>query len=240
MITLDDIANVSFRKAKIGGYFPEDVDAFIDDVQSSFDQLLKEKAELMRKLEILAKKVEEYREEEESIRNTLLSAQKLADASVREAKHKAEVILKDATASAEKIISNAQNEVVEQQETMAFLQKEVASFRSRLLKIYREHLTLIDALPTEDSVKQKGKAEQPEPSLEKEEPVETEEPPKQPVEEKPAEEISSSTETEGASVDEASEKAEDGKFGVLKFGEDYDLSEESEGESPLGLFKRKK
>ncbi len=150
MITLEDIANATFRKAKIGGYNPEDVNEFLDQVQESFSQLQKEKMELVRKLEILAKKVEEYREEEESIRNTLFSAQKLADASVREAKHKSEVILKDASAKAEKIVNNAQAQIIEQQETLLNLQREVSSFRSRLLAIYKEHLTLINALPTEE------------------------------------------------------------------------------------------
>lgn len=150
MITLEDIANATFRKAKIGGYNPEDVNEFLDQVQESFAQMQKEKMELVRKLEILAKKVEEYREEEESIRNTLFSAQKLADASVREAKHKSEVILKDASAKAEKIVNNAQTQIIEQQETLLNLQREVSSFRSRLLAIYKEHLTLINALPTEE------------------------------------------------------------------------------------------
>ena len=85
-LTLEDIANISFPRANFGGYRAEDVDAFIDDVQVSYDNVLKESAELKRKLAILAQKVEEYRNEEDSIRNTLLSAQKLADASVREAK----------------------------------------------------------------------------------------------------------------------------------------------------------
>ena len=74
-LTLEDIANISFPRANFGGYRAEDVDAFIDDVQVSYDNVLKESAELKRKLAILAQKVEEYRNEEDSIRNTLLSAQ---------------------------------------------------------------------------------------------------------------------------------------------------------------------
>ena len=65
----------------------------------------KEREELAQKLDLLAQKVEEYRRDEESIRTTLLNAQKLADASVREAKHKSEVIIKDATIKGEKIVA---------------------------------------------------------------------------------------------------------------------------------------
>ena len=37
-LTLEDIANISFPRANFGGYRAEDVDAFIDDVQVSYDK----------------------------------------------------------------------------------------------------------------------------------------------------------------------------------------------------------
>ena len=40
-LTLEDIANISFPRANFGGYRAEDVDAFIDDVQVSYDNVLK-------------------------------------------------------------------------------------------------------------------------------------------------------------------------------------------------------
>ena len=43
MITIDEIKNVSFRKAGRQGYMAEDVDAFIDEVIVAFEQLKKEK-----------------------------------------------------------------------------------------------------------------------------------------------------------------------------------------------------
>ena len=46
MLKSEDIANVSFRRANLGGYRPDDVDAFIDQVQLTFDQMRKEREEL--------------------------------------------------------------------------------------------------------------------------------------------------------------------------------------------------
>lgn len=253
MLKSEDIANVSFRRANLGGYRPDDVDAFIDQVQLTFDQMRKEREELAQKLDLLAQKVEEYRRDEESIRTTLLNAQKLADASVREAKHKSEVIIKDATIKGEKIVANARYEVEEQQKTIEHLQQEVANFRSRLLAIYKEHLTLIDALPTQGKFSPKGKEEtkeqEPEEEKEKEDPPVLEgeqEKEQEPGEDKKTEE----EESDGFTVKQpepemvAEEKKEETpasiaqRFGVLKFGEDYDLSKD-EDESPLGLFDRK-
>ncbi|MBE6752832.1 MAG: DivIVA domain-containing protein [Ruminococcaceae bacterium] len=150
MLTLNEIRNVNFRKANFGGYRAEDVEAFIDEVQLSYDTLLRENAELVKKLEVLAARLEEYQSEEDSIRNALMNAQKVGDASLRDAKHKAEIILKDATIKAEKIVASAQAEISQEREIIERMQRDIAEFKTRLLRAYKEHLALINGLPTED------------------------------------------------------------------------------------------
>lgn len=148
MLTLNEIRNVNFRKSNFGGYRAEDVEAFIDEVQLSYDALLRENAELVKKLEVLASRIAEYQNEEEAIRNALMNAQKVADASLRDAKHKAEIMLKDATIKAERIVANAQTEIHREREIIDRMQKDIADFKARLLKAYKDHLTLINNLPT--------------------------------------------------------------------------------------------
>lgn len=54
MLTIDEIKNISFRKATLnGGYRAEDVDSFIDEVIVSFEQLKKEKLTLFTRLMFL-------------------------------------------------------------------------------------------------------------------------------------------------------------------------------------------
>ena len=162
MLSLNDIINVGFRKSGFSGYRTDDVDAFVDKVRESYDELLKrcsasderaEKAEEQNresgeKLKVLAAKIEEYRAQEDEIKNALLSAQKLSDASVREARHKAEIIVKDAELKAEHIAGDAERKIVDQKKEFEHLQKTVSDFRSKLLGLYKEHLTMIDALPS--------------------------------------------------------------------------------------------
>ncbi len=148
MLTLNEIRNVNFRKSNFGGYRAEDVEAFIDEVQLSYDALLRENAELVKKLEVLAARISEYQQEEDSIRNALMNAQKVGDASLRDAKHKAEIILKDATIKAERIVANAQTEIHRERDIIDRMQKDIADFKARLLKAYKDHLTLINNLPT--------------------------------------------------------------------------------------------
>lgn len=162
MLTLNDIINVSFRKANFSGYRPEDVDNFIDRVKESYEALIKkgveqkeeldraqkENEQLQKKVELLQQKVEEYRNEEDEIKNALVSAQKLGEASVREARHKAEIILKDANLKAERVVSSAESEIGNQKKQLDDLKKETTKFRSSLLDLYKEHLTLIKAIPS--------------------------------------------------------------------------------------------
>lgn len=176
MLSLNDITNVSFRKAGFSGYRPEDVDAFIDQVRDTVEELTQkslaqreemerveeEKRQMQKKIELLAGKIEDYRSEEDEIKNALVSAQKLGDASIREARHKAEIILKDANLKAEHIIAGAEEQIQQQKQQMADLKKQVAEFRAQLLEMYRRHLTLIDALPGE---KKEEPASQPAPSI---------------------------------------------------------------------------
>ena len=246
MLTIDDIKYVSFRKSSIGGYRPEDVDVFIDDVQLSYKKLLDEKAELTKKLEILAEKVEQYRQDEECIRNTLMSAQKLSDASVREAKHKAEVIVKDASLKAEQIIGNANSKIAAKKIQLKELKDNVTEFKTKLLEIYKEHLKLIDALP-EEKPDESFSSDVDDQTLELENPdVQSDTKNAQPEESnqkeiitKTVEKTNKLSESELKSDIEKELQASKEKYSKLKFGENYHIQNDDE-ESPIGLFNNTK
>ncbi|WP_101696534.1 DivIVA domain-containing protein [Clostridium minihomine] len=241
MLTLNDIINVSFRKSNFSGYRTEDVDHFIDQVRDSYDQLLKktmeqneayealsqEKAHLEKKLEVLAEKIEDYRKDESEIKTALVSAQKLGEASIREARHKAEIILKDATLKSERIIGTAKADVVAQERELEDLKKKVLDFRTKLLAIYKDHLTMIDAIPSrkEDFEPQArpAAAAMPEPQpVEPEEEIIISEPVAQEPQEEPEYRPQHSAEEEfavDASMFDNSLPEHDLRYDVLKFDE---------------------
>ena len=88
MLTLKEIEEVRLGKARVGGYKAEDVDKFIDEVRDSFEKLQNDNAELVSKIKVLAHRVNEYRTQEESVRNALMKAQKIEDDAIKEAKTK--------------------------------------------------------------------------------------------------------------------------------------------------------
>ena len=83
MLTPETLKAKSFQATGRGAYRADDVDSFFAEVTSSYEQMFKENGELIKKISLLANKVEQYKEEEDSLRTALISAQTLADKSVR-------------------------------------------------------------------------------------------------------------------------------------------------------------
>lgn len=150
MLTPKEIAEKTFDKTFGFGYRMDDVNAFLEQAAKSMSELLEINADLEKKLEVLADKLQEYREDEESLRTAILGSQKLGDSVIRESKTKAEIILRDATIKAEAMTNHAKRQIEREQENLLRTQKEVASFKNRLLDMYKKHLEIISALPGRD------------------------------------------------------------------------------------------
>ena len=265
MLTVDEIRNIQFTKT-LGGYKTAEVDDFVDDCVETVEALIAERAEIQEKLNVLAAKVVEYREEEDNIRTALLSAQKMGDAVVREAKLKAEELVKEANFKAAQIERVARTEIAEEQAKLDRLKEEVSTFKATVIDLYREHLELLSNLPEQEKVEETA-AEEPvveqEPALAEEIPVEEEKSmmiePIEPMDE--MEDLSSGDEIEDAQIvtetpDLSLLEADDApapvtppsrnpRYSDLRFGEDYSLAddiddEDDEGEKPRGRFKRRK
>ena len=164
MLTASEIATKKFDKS-IGGYRVEEVDNYLIQVSESYSRLFQEKEDLEHKLEVLAEKLIEYREDEESLRTALLGAQKLGDSVIRESRTKAEIILRDATIKAERLVENAQKQIEHQRIGLVTMQNEVAGFKNRLLNLYKQHLELVSALPGEIAPEESASPEAAEPSI---------------------------------------------------------------------------
>ena len=103
-----DIVTKTFEKAKLGGgYKAEEVDEFLRDVSVEYKKLENENAELEKKLEVLAAKIREYRNDEDALRDALLIAKKQGIAVVNEAKEEAAKINKEANDAAAKTKKDA-------------------------------------------------------------------------------------------------------------------------------------
>lgn len=237
MLTIDEIKNISFRKATLnGGYRAEDVDAFIDEVIATFEQQKKEKTNLVHKIDVLATRVEQYRADEETVRNALLASQKVSDACIKEAKDKAAKIVRDAEKKAQTLVADANKMTAKEKENYLQLQADAVNLRSELIELYKTHIQSISDLPTvQDYEKVEAEIEEKYPTDDIDVQVNESE-----VEENEAElddtstENSEPTETEKYIKNIANESVHSrkpsakraSKFAHLKFGDNYDVSAE--------------
>ena len=126
MLTPQEVSTHAFSKAVMGGYNMAMVDEFLDELTDDYTALYKENAALKAKLKVLVEKVEDYRATEDSMRATLLTAQKMADSIVHEAEAKRDEILAQAETSAREKIGQLRQEVEAAEERLPELPVEAA------------------------------------------------------------------------------------------------------------------
>jgi len=82
---------------------------------------------------------------------------------LNDAREAAEKILTDARAQASEIIGGTMIQLEKEKKTLAAMQKEVFGFKSRLLAMYKEHLTMINSMPDsgDDDEEEVGGAKEP-------------------------------------------------------------------------------
>ena len=226
MLSIEEIKNVKFHKAGKNAYNVDDVEAFIEEVIATVEQLKTENNELVRKMGILAKKIEQYREDEETVRNALITSQKLSDNTLKEANNKAAYIIKAAEKKSRAILTEAEMATEREKDKFESLHAETAKLRKELIALYKKHLSVVEELPTEEDVKAKRAELDEKYPFEPIEDIIPENSPDVDVEE----EMVQTTETapQQPVVDEPTVRVEikhegSGKFQGLKFGDNYDV-----------------
>lgn len=107
MLKPEQIVNAKFTPVSKGTYSAEEVDAFLKTVASEYEKSLAEKAELIKKISILADKIESYRSDEEAIKLALLDAHKMAESVSKTAKNKADETVTEAETKSKAIVDGA-------------------------------------------------------------------------------------------------------------------------------------
>jgi len=229
MLSLEDVKNVSFRRAKFGGYKPEDVDAFIDDLQISYEEILRERDEMIEKMRKMKSFVDRFQAEDVSIRDVILNAKNIAEKSLSEAKIETQNIITNAKKSSKKMIDEAKKEVNVQNEIAERIKTESSKMKEKLADIYKSHMELINNIPGEVEkffAKEKEPEECEEPKLTPEEKVNR-------ILNAASVDIFSEPDVE--EVSGGADVSTGEKFKNLEFGENYNPHSEEEKKSE-GLY----
>ena len=147
MLTPQEVSSRSFTKAVMGGYNMAMVDEFLDELTDDYTSLYKENAALKAKLKVLVEKIEDYRATEDSMRATLLTAQKMADSIVRDAEAKRDQLVGQAERDAAERIAELDRQTAEAEVRLKKGQLELARFIAASREICNRELQYLEQLP---------------------------------------------------------------------------------------------
>ena len=147
MLTPQEVSSRSFTKAVMGGYNMAMVDEFLDELTDDYTALFKENAALKAKMKVLVEKVEEYRATEDSMRATLLTAQRMADTIIREAEAKRDEMLAATKTSVEARLAGYNRELAEAEARLQQGQEELTRFIAASRALCNQELRFLEQLP---------------------------------------------------------------------------------------------
>ncbi len=121
MLTPLEIQKIEFKK-KMGKYVPGEVDEIFAVIAGDYETIYKENIRLRDRMEVLEDLVNKYKSMEDTMRDTLIVAQKAADDLNKSATQKAEAIIARAENEAEMIREGARvmsNQTLRDREKLA-------------------------------------------------------------------------------------------------------------------------
>ncbi|MGL4850065.1 MAG: DivIVA domain-containing protein [Clostridium sp.] len=144
-LTPMDINNKEFKKG-LRGYNPDEVDEFLDEVIENYEELFKENSKMKERITVLSEQVDHYAKIESTIQNTLLLAQNAADQAKDSSQKEAELIVKNANETAQKIVDKAHNDVIQINDEFDKIKQEFIKFRAKFRNFMNTQLETFDDL----------------------------------------------------------------------------------------------
>lgn len=143
MITPEEISNKEFKKG-FRGYSEEEVDVFLDQLKDEYEVIVKENEAVKEKLLMYQEQVSKYSSIEETLKETLITAQSAAEDTTSAANKKARIIVQEAELQSKQIIDSANNKVVEIRNEYESLIKEFKVFRNKFKSLLEDEMQNVD------------------------------------------------------------------------------------------------
>jgi cell division initiation protein len=139
MLAPHELKNKTFGKS-LKGYNVAEVDDYINFLIDKYTEVYRENIELERKLRIVVTNLDEIRDEEESIRNTLVSAQKMGEKIIRDANERADIITESIKKRCDSVIEDFKIQIAKEKEELWTVRATVLDFKKKLFEAYRTQI----------------------------------------------------------------------------------------------------
>lgn len=149
MLTPLDIHNKEFKRG-LRGYDVDEVDGFLDEVIKDFEMLYKDNLDLKEQLKKYEDSLKQYKDMEETLQNTMVLAQRMAEESQKNAEKESELIIWEARKKAEDIVRDAYDQVTDCTRSVKLYQAYEKQLKTKLKIFIQSQLELIDNDSIED------------------------------------------------------------------------------------------
>ena len=138
-----DLLNHTFTRA-VRGYAPAEVDAVIKEAATAIGGLNEEKNALEARLRELEAQLEGHRDRESTLRDTLMTTQRVTADLKAAAKQEAQVIIEAAHAKAERLLNQCNQRLARLRDEIATAHRVRAQVYMQVRAALEQHLTLLN------------------------------------------------------------------------------------------------
>lgn len=142
-ITPLDIQQKQFPM-RFRGFDVDEVYSFLELIREELEELLRENASLKEQLNRADAQVQEFKNMEVALRETLMTAQQMVEDYKTNARKEAELILREAELKADNMIKGAQEKVVKIHEDIVDLKGIRRHFKEEIKRLIDSHLRMLE------------------------------------------------------------------------------------------------
>ncbi len=139
-----DVLNKVFSRS-LRGYTCAEVDAFLQDVAEALGTLAEDKEGMQARLARLEESLEEHKSRESTLRDTLVTTQRMMDDMKSNAQKEAQLIIDAANQKAEVMLNQTHQRLAQLHGDISELKKQRTQFEIKLRSILDAHVRMLEA-----------------------------------------------------------------------------------------------
>jgi cell division initiation protein len=140
-----DIQQQQFKGKVFGGLDQDDVDSFLQRVAQEMENLIRENTDQKELIRKNAADLDDLRQRETNLRETMLAAQKITEEMKINAKKEATLVVSEAELKAERIVADAENRLIQLGNQIQELKMEKLKFEATFKSLIESHLSLLNS-----------------------------------------------------------------------------------------------
>jgi cell division initiation protein len=142
-LTAMDVEKQDFKRS-LRGYDRDEVRLFLRAVSEEVERLNLDNAQLREEAGTLRGRIEDFREREQMLQETLVTAQKMSEELTSKTQKESELMIKEARIKGERLLEQAQDQLSRIEAEIGRVKLERDAFENRLRSAIEEHLALLD------------------------------------------------------------------------------------------------